>query len=223
MWSRQATMCVSFQTCRCTWLKSIHLSWVTQLMVGNIWIDAMHQWPHDPCTSSMRCGEVGQKKQVKLLLSWESKVTSLPHQCYKPTGTELACLMIMGVNPWAQKSYSDLGEKNFTAKKMPRCQQNLLFHLTYCRLEFQQIWLMEKNPAPVDMVNNPLFSGFYTSQVVQDFFPSTVWMVHDGLSLSWCFPNFATLASRSLAVHPLMITPQFIQIFWGAVVFIQKK
>ena len=26
------------------------------------------------------------------------------------------------------------------------------------------------NPAPVDMVNLPLFSGFYTSQVVQDFF-----------------------------------------------------
>ena len=27
-----------------------------------------------------------------------------------------------------------------------------------------------RNPAPVDMVNIPLFSGFYTSQVVQDFF-----------------------------------------------------
>ena len=27
-----------------------------------------------------------------------------------------------------------------------------------------------QNPAPVDMVNNPLFIGFYTSQVVQDFF-----------------------------------------------------
>ena len=26
------------------------------------------------------------------------------------------------------------------------------------------------NPAPVDMVNIPLFIGFYTSQVVQDFF-----------------------------------------------------
>ena len=26
-----------------------------------------------------------------------------------------------------------------------------------------------KNPAPVDMVNIPLFSQFYTSQVVQDF------------------------------------------------------
>ena len=26
------------------------------------------------------------------------------------------------------------------------------------------------NPAPVDMVNFPLFTGFYTSQVVQDFF-----------------------------------------------------
>jgi len=28
-----------------------------------------------------------------------------------------------------------------------------------------------RNPAPVDMVNIPLFAGFYTSQVVQDFFP----------------------------------------------------
>ena len=27
-----------------------------------------------------------------------------------------------------------------------------------------------RNPAPVDMVNIPLFTGFYTSQVVQDFF-----------------------------------------------------
>ena len=27
-----------------------------------------------------------------------------------------------------------------------------------------------RNPAPVDMVNIPLFARFYTSQVVQDFF-----------------------------------------------------
>ena len=27
-----------------------------------------------------------------------------------------------------------------------------------------------KNPAPVDMVKIPLFTGFYTSLVVQDFF-----------------------------------------------------
>ena len=27
-----------------------------------------------------------------------------------------------------------------------------------------------RNPAPVDLVNNPLFTGFHTSQVVQDFF-----------------------------------------------------
>ena len=27
-----------------------------------------------------------------------------------------------------------------------------------------------RNPAPVDMVNIPLFTGFHTSQVVQDFF-----------------------------------------------------
>ena len=26
-----------------------------------------------------------------------------------------------------------------------------------------------RNPAPVDMVNIPLFTVFYTSQVVQDF------------------------------------------------------
>ena len=27
-----------------------------------------------------------------------------------------------------------------------------------------------RNPALVDMVNIPLFTGFYTSQVVQDFY-----------------------------------------------------
>ena len=27
-----------------------------------------------------------------------------------------------------------------------------------------------RNPAPVGMANIPLFTGFYTSQVVQDFF-----------------------------------------------------
>ena len=32
------------------------------------------------------------------------------------------------------------------------------------------VLLREKNPAPVDMVNLTLFTGFYTSQVVQDFF-----------------------------------------------------
>ena len=31
-----------------------------------------------------------------------------------------------------------------------------------------------RNPAPVDMMNIPLFTGFYTSQVVQKFLPSTV-------------------------------------------------
>jgi len=29
---------------------------------------------------------------------------------------------------------------------------------------------MDKKPAPVDMAHIPLFTGFYTSQVVQDFF-----------------------------------------------------
>ena len=32
------------------------------------------------------------------------------------------------------------------------------------------IRLMDKNPAPVDMVNIPLFIWFYTSQVAHDFF-----------------------------------------------------
>ena len=27
-----------------------------------------------------------------------------------------------------------------------------------------------RNPAPIDMVNIPVFTGFYTSQLVQDFF-----------------------------------------------------
>ena len=35
---------------------------------------------------------------------------------------------------------------------------------------FHNLLLMEKNPAPVDMVNIPLFAGFHTCQVVQDFF-----------------------------------------------------
>jgi len=32
------------------------------------------------------------------------------------------------------------------------------------------IFLMEKTSAPVDMVNIPLFTGFLTFGVVQDFF-----------------------------------------------------
>ena len=31
-----------------------------------------------------------------------------------------------------------------------------------------------RNPAPVDMVNIILFTGFYTSQVVQDFFHNSI-------------------------------------------------
>ena len=46
-----------------------------------------------------------------------------------------------------------------------------------------------RNPAPVDMVNIPLFTGFYTSQVVQDFFHQQYEGVHKGvvevLSNSW--------------------------------------
>ena len=39
-----------------------------------------------------------------------------------------------------------------------------------------------RNFAPVDMANNPLFTGFYTSQVVQDFFHQqygSFWTVRD--------------------------------------------
>ena len=32
-----------------------------------------------------------------------------------------------------------------------------------------------QNPAPVDMVNIPLFTGFHTSQVVQDFLHQQYW------------------------------------------------
>ena len=196
------------------------------------------------------------------------RTTHVPHLCdvgrwVNKNKWNSSChenLWSWGLIPWAQKSYSDLGEKPSQQYPCQDVKQNLLFHLTYCRLEFQQIWLMGKNPAPVDMVNIPLFSGFYTSQVVQDFcsinsmngswlgggfkyflfsplfgedshFDEHIfqmgWFNHqldDGLSLSWCFPNFATFPSRSFfPVHQLMITPQFIQIFWGAFVFIQKN
>ena len=40
---------------------------------------------------------------------------------------------------------------------------------------FVLVLLMEKNPAPVDMVNIPLFTGFHTCQVIVWYFlPSTV-------------------------------------------------
>ena len=37
-----------------------------------------------------------------------------------------------------------------------------------------------KNPAPVDMVNKTLFTGFSTSQVVQDFFHQQYQSESDG-------------------------------------------
>ena len=47
-----------------------------------------------------------------------------------------------------------------------------------------------QNPAPVDMVNIPLFAGFHTSQVVQDFvhqpyevfFPNVLYHPHKARS-----------------------------------------
>ena len=44
------------------------------------------------------------------------------------------------------------------------------------RIEFNgNILLMEKKPAPVDMVNIPLFTGFHTCQVIsRKFLPSVL-------------------------------------------------
>ena len=57
---------------------------------------------------------------------------------------------------------------------------------------YQMIWFKQmkwyttvdgRNPAPVNMVNIPLFIGFYTSQMVQDFFHQQY-----DTSLSFSFP-----------------------------------
>ena len=78
------TLFFRFKFRRCTWLKSIHLSWVTQLMVGNIWIDVMHQWPHDPCTSpgifwkkNTPCRELVQTKAGCLDVPLEVRINGL--------------------------------------------------------------------------------------------------------------------------------------------------
>jgi len=42
-----------------------------------------------------------------------------------------------------------------------------------------------RNPAPVDMVNIPLFARFYTTQVVQDFFHQEYGMGEPQFSRKW--------------------------------------
>ena len=44
------------------------------------------------------------------------------------------------------------------------------------------------NPSPVDMYSIPLFTRFYTSQVVQDFFPSTLCQPQ-GVWFYWVLPK----------------------------------
>ena len=44
-----------------------------------------------------------------------------------------------------------------------------------------------RNPAPVDMENIPLFTGLYTSQVVQDFFHQQYHFPRDWIF--WCVPK----------------------------------
>ena len=66
--------------------------------------------------------------------------------------------------------------------------------------------------APVDMVNNPLFAGFYTSEVMQDFFHqqyrldvSTQQKSEEVLYNSGCFEERLTLlksARNSTAIEP---------------------
>ena len=46
-----------------------------------------------------------------------------------------------------------------------------------------------RNPAPVDMVNVPLFTGFYTSQVVQEFFHQQ----YEGLLISGSLVKYLSL------------------------------
>ena len=68
-----------------------------------------------------------------------------------------------------------------------------------------------RNPAPVDMENNPLFTGFYRSQVVQNFFhqpynPQThnplVRAKDTGFDLMWSEMFFAREKSAIMAVQP---------------------
>ena len=61
-----------------------------------------------------------------------------------------------------------------------------------------------RNPAPVDMVNIPLFTRFYTSQVVQDFFHQRyVLIVAWNTCFHCCKPRFPQLLCPiSLGVAP---------------------
>ena len=45
-------------------------------------------------------------------------------------------------------------------------------------------WVDGRNPAPVDMLNIPLFTGFHTSQVVHHFFHNaTQWRSKPAMSI----------------------------------------
>ena len=51
-------------------------------------------------------------------------------------------------------------------------------HVNYC-VGYTMVNAVDgRNPAPVDMVNIPFFAGFYTSQVMQDFFHQQYQLYH---------------------------------------------
>ena len=71
----------------------------------------------------------------------------------------------------AKKPAPDSKEFQITAS-CPRPQKIYLRRLNHDRSIYLKNLTTDdgRNPAPVDMVNIPLFVGFYTSQVAQDFF-----------------------------------------------------
>ena len=63
-------------------------------------------------------------------------------------------------------------------KKIHSHTKNRVFSMFFHWRSYQRDTVDERNPAPAEMVNIPLFSGFYTSEVVQDFWTingSVVW------------------------------------------------
>ena len=55
--------------------------------------------------------------------------------------------------------------------------------------DYPQSTVDGRNPAPVDMVNIPVVTGFYTSQVVQDFFHQQYVFFEVPFSVSGFFPS----------------------------------
>ena len=62
-----------------------------------------------------------------------------------------------------------------------------------------------RNPAPVDMENLPLFTGFYLSQVVQEFFHQHYFTSSWGL---FPFPPCRVFCKRHIQARPSRSTPR---------------